>query len=79
MNGFVSFVSPCLKVFTGIDHDGCAWKWSHLARLDEANRPFYGHGILLPRRLRIRLRMDYSRLGNGALWFLGQPVRSRKA
>ena len=46
------FFSPCLTVSVGIDHDGCAWKWSHLTCLDEANRPFYGHGILLPRRFR---------------------------
>ena len=43
-----SLVSPCLNVVVGTDHDGRAWKWSYLPRLDEAYRPFYGHGIFLP-------------------------------
>ena len=43
-------VSPFLKAFIGIDHDGSAWKWPYVARLDEAHRPFYSHGILLSRR-----------------------------
>ena len=44
-----------LKAVIGIDHDGCTWKWSHLTRLDEADCPFYGHGVLLPRWFRTRL------------------------
>lgn len=41
-------VSPYLKVFIGLDHDGRPWKWPYFIGLDEAHCPFYGHGILLP-------------------------------
>ena len=75
----LSLILRCLKVLIWTDTDGCPWKWSHLARLDEANRPFYGHGILLPRRFCTGLRMDRPRVRNGALWLLGQPVRSPNA
>ena len=56
---WLSLVSPCLKVFVGVDRDGCTRTRSYPTHPDEAYRLLYGHGIL-PRRFRTRSRVDHS-------------------
>ena len=57
-----------------VDHDGRTRKWVDSAAVDEAFSTVHCNGVLLPRRLRTRLRIYNACTRHGALRLLGKHV-----
>jgi len=61
------YVSHLIISLPDTDHDGSPRKRSHIFGMDEAIPSVNGHGVLLSRRFRSRLRIHQPCLGHGAL------------